>query len=81
MEIKIESTTDLQRMINMSRGEIFIWHIEQHLLKDDRGSKDIPPDKVGCKICGKTVEEIFLADGNKYYDYMHDKYKGKPSTK
>ena len=75
MEIKIGSMVDTQRLILMTHGEIFIWHIEQHLAKGDTGSKDITKGKVGCKICGKSTQHIFEADKDAYYKYMNDKYK------
>ena len=38
----------------------FIEHIQNHLDKGERGLKlyKLPEGKVGCAICGKTVEEI-----------------------
>ena len=60
----------------MAQGEVFIWHIEQHLLNKETGSKDIPKGKVGCKICGKTTQEIFSEEKDEYYKYMEKKYGG-----
>ena len=39
----------------------FVRHIKNHLDNNDTGLKlsKLPEGKVGCCICGKTVEEIF----------------------
>jgi len=74
MKISVESMIDTQRLVFMSHGEVFIWHIEQHLSKGDSGSKDITKGKVGCKICGKTTQQIFDNEKESYYKYMEEKY-------
>lgn len=75
MKISVESMVDTQRLILMSQGEVFIWHIEQHLLKGDVGSKDITKGKVGCKICGKSTQEIFDEQKEDYYKDICKRYK------
>ena len=74
MHIKTESMVDVQRLIKMSQGEVFIWHIERHLSKQDEGSCEISKGEVGCKICGKTTQQIFDKERESYYAFMTEKY-------
>lgn len=79
MKIQVKSMEDTQRLILMSQGEVFIWHIQKHLdniagLNMISKSKKIPDGKVGCKICGKTVQEIFNTEKEDYYKSMKEKY-------
>ena len=74
MKINIESMVDTQRLVLMSQGEVFIWHIEQHLSRGDKGSKDITKGEVGCKICGKSTQEIFNNERELYYKDMSKRF-------
>ena len=78
MKISIESMVDTQRLILMSHGEVFIWHIQQHILNkghNQTSMREIPEGEVGCKICGKSLKEIFKDDQSKYLEYMRRNYK------
>jgi len=46
-----------KQTMKMNKGTVFIKHIKEHLTKGDEGTH--ATDKVVCKICGKTVEEIY----------------------
>ena len=42
---------------NAKKAVVFVEHIEQHIWN---GDEKLPPDaEVLCKICGKTIDEIF----------------------
>jgi len=41
--------------MNREKAEVFVKHIENHLKKEN------PEWEVICKICGKTIDEIYEA--------------------
>ncbi len=78
MKIETNSMADVQRLILMSRGEVFIWHIQKHLdnkVPSNAVGEKIPDGEVGCKICGMTTDLIFKNQKDDYYKSMEERYK------
>lgn len=44
----------MDRKIERDRAEVFVNHIKKHLFEDGE-----PPHDVICKICNKTIDEIW----------------------
>ncbi len=81
MKIETESMADIQRVMLMSNGEVFIWHIQNHLdskVSSNVVGEKIPEGEVGCKICGMTVSLIFEKQRKDYYKNMNERYKEQP---
>ncbi len=86
MEINVESMVDTQRLVLMSHGEVFIYHIQKHLdnisglnasiqeVVEPVKFRKITEGKVGCKICGRTVQEIYNTEREDYFKFMNEKY-------
>ena len=84
MKLTVENMVDTQRLVLMNHGEVFIYHIQKHLdnfaglnMGSKPKSKKIPDGEVGCKICGRTVQEIYEAEREDYYKFMIEKYGGR----
>ena len=58
MKIYCETMEDVRTLKKMKMGKVFIEHIQRHL-DEDKYKDAEPKGKIICKICGKTVEQIY----------------------
>lgn len=54
--MKMMRKEEIKQAEKITKALAFVEHIEEHLKNDVQFSKH---DKVMCKICGKTIDEIY----------------------